>query len=64
MHLQLQKVLSKEFSGKELKDHEERLLAWCRGYKEKGWPAETPAYILAFYARHLKEEGKKKIFMP
>lgn len=36
---------------------EERLHAWAEGYRTKGWPSDTPSYLLYDYPRMLHSTG-------
>ena len=29
------------------------LLTWCHGFRDRGWPADTPPYVLSHYGDHL-----------
>jgi hypothetical protein len=58
MHLQLRKVVAEDVSAAEQKESLGKLLAWCRSYREQGWPDETPAYVLTHYGAHLKAAGQ------
>jgi hypothetical protein len=58
MHLQLRKVVAEDVSASEQKESLRKLLAWCRAYREQGWPDETPPYVLAHYVAHLKAAGQ------
>ncbi|WP_158516522.1 trypsin-like peptidase domain-containing protein [Kitasatospora sp. MBT66] len=43
-------IAQQEF-GPDLAPYVERLRAWAAGYARKGWPANTPAYLLRPYGR-------------
>jgi hypothetical protein len=57
MHLELRAVLAEQFGPAESQAYRDRLLAWCRGFAEAGWPDEIPDYVLEHYAAHLREVG-------
>jgi tetratricopeptide (TPR) repeat protein len=57
MHARLHERVREEFTFHELETGQQRLLAWCRGYQERGWPANTPDYILDEYGGHLADTG-------
>ena len=60
MHLQLRKVLEEEFGPAELRKRRAALADWCRGYQDRGWPDETPGYVLAHAAAHFREANDKE----
>ncbi len=43
--------------GRRLRTYRVRLHEWADGYRNRGWPAETPAYLLRGYPRMLQETG-------
>ncbi|WP_406062925.1 hypothetical protein [Micromonospora sp. NBC_00860] len=40
-----------------LREHRKRLHEWADSYRTRGWPAETPEYLLRGYGRLLHEVG-------
>jgi len=58
MHLQLRKVLAEDFSANEQAAYRQKVLDWCQSCNVRGWPEQTPGYVLAHYARHLAEAGQ------
>ncbi|WP_170231976.1 NACHT domain-containing protein [Saccharothrix saharensis] len=50
-HDTLLKTASHELSGAELGDRRTRLRAWAGGYRDRGWPVDTPEYLLADYPK-------------
>jgi tetratricopeptide (TPR) repeat protein len=57
MHLELRTVLTDQFSPPERQAYRRRLLAWLNRFAEAGWPDDTPHYVLAHAATHLREAG-------
>ncbi len=57
MHLELREALTDEFSARQLRASGTRLLSWCASYAKTAWPADTPAYVLDQFARHLASAG-------
>jgi tetratricopeptide (TPR) repeat protein len=58
MHLELRAVLVEQFtSPAERQAYRRRLLAWCASYSHRGWPTDTPDFVLDRYASHLHEVG-------
>ena len=57
MHPRLRDLLLGEFSASERADHTRRVLDWCAGYRARGWPEDTPAYVLDYGAAHLAAVG-------
>jgi hypothetical protein len=60
MHLQLRKVLEEEIGKAELRQRRDALLGWCKAHQDRGWPDETPDYVLAHAAAHFYEAGDKE----
>lgn len=54
-HRSLTELVAGEFSSAELAQLRERFVAWCRGYQDRGWPSETPRYIVEQCAQHYAE---------
>ena len=46
-------IAERRLSPGEQATYGQRVLAWCRRYREHGWPAEAPAYVFAHLAEHL-----------
>lgn len=55
---ELNEVIKKKFSRHEQENLQQRLLAWCEEYENKGWSEETPPYILNYYANHLEKTAR------
>jgi len=36
-----------------------RVVEWCAGFADAGWPPETPDYVLANYVVHLRQVGER-----
>ncbi|MCH9647687.1 MAG: NACHT domain-containing protein [Deltaproteobacteria bacterium] len=60
MHANLRGALEDDLGEGEVNRYRDRILAWCRGFEEQGWPESTPDYALAAYARHLFELDRQK----
>jgi tetratricopeptide (TPR) repeat protein len=58
MHLELRAILAEHFSADEQLACKARLLSWCGSFRVRGWPADTPEYVLDHYADHLLEAGE------
>jgi hypothetical protein len=54
-HRSLTELVAGEFTAAELAQLRERFVAWCRGYQDRGWPPETPRYIVEQCAQHYAE---------
>ena len=52
-HEELQ-VAAIDYLGGRLTRYRDRLHAWAAGYRARGWPAETPEYLLGGYFRLLE----------
>jgi tetratricopeptide (TPR) repeat protein len=57
MHDELAHALAAWFTPTERAALRSRLLGWCRAYAERGWPDDTPDYIVEHYAGHLFDAG-------
>jgi hypothetical protein len=55
-HRTLREAAEGEF-GSHLHKHRARLAAWCEEHRQRGWPADTPAYLLHDYPRVLAAAG-------
>ena len=51
-------AVAREKLGNDLRDYRRRIDGWADGYRERGWPAETPLYLLWPYGKLLGNEGK------
>lgn len=54
-HEELQKTAAATLGEAALDGHRRDLHAWADGYRERGWPAGTPEYLLRGYHRLLQE---------
>ena len=54
-HEELQTSASASLGQARLKEYRERLHTWAEGYRERGWPTETPEYLLRGYFRMLHD---------
>jgi hypothetical protein len=54
-HRRLRELIAGEFSAAELTAFAQGLIDWCASYGERGWPEDTPAYVLDHYADHLAQ---------
>ena len=50
-------AVAREKLGNDLRDYRRRIDGWADGYRERGWPAETPLYLLWPYGKLLGDEG-------
>jgi hypothetical protein len=53
-HEELQKAASRYFGQAGLAEYRKRLHSWADGYNSKGWPIDTPEYLLRGYFRLLR----------
>ena len=56
-HDQLGRVAEGYFGGRRLGRYRERLNSWAAGWHAKGWPPDTPEYLLIDYFQFLDELG-------
>ncbi|MGW5667380.1 hypothetical protein [Micromonospora sp. NPDC003776] len=56
-HEELQSTAMRLLGPSHLRTHRQRLHDWADRYRDRGWPLETPDYILRGYFRMLSEEG-------
>lgn len=35
------------------------MIGWCNAYRDAGWPADTPGYVLSYYVGHLYTTGRR-----
>lgn len=56
-HETLLDTAAHELAGPELDDYRSRLHVWADGYRDRGWPADTPEYLLAGYPDTLRATG-------
>ena len=54
-HHSLREFAAGEFSAAELAELRNAFAGWCRAYGARGWPPETPVYILEHCADHYAE---------
>jgi tetratricopeptide (TPR) repeat protein len=59
MHPRLREAVTGEFSRDELEAANRRMLEWCASYRARGWPPDTPEYMLDYYAAHLAAVGDR-----
>jgi hypothetical protein len=57
-HEDLQAVATEQLGADELALYRQKLHRWADGYREQGWPADTPEYLLRGYFRLLQQEPK------
>ncbi|MCW2859144.1 MAG: sle [Actinoallomurus sp.] len=55
-HGTLQEI-SQQRQRESLQTYRERLRSWAASYRDRGWPAETPSYLLRVYPRLLAASG-------
>ncbi|MEV0113472.1 hypothetical protein AB0H77_09520 [Streptomyces sp. NPDC050844] len=53
LHLQARRLIGEATLG----EYRERLHSWAAEYRERGWPPETPGYLLRGYFAMLREHG-------
>ena len=51
-------AVAEETLGNDLGPYRQRLHGWADGYRERGWPADTPQYLLRPYWTLLADKGK------
>lgn len=56
-HEELQASAEERLGGALIAGYRERLHRWADGYRESGWPADTPEYLLRGYHRLLVATG-------
>ncbi|WP_208761101.1 tetratricopeptide repeat protein, partial [Micromonospora orduensis] len=56
-HEELQITAAQRLGSLRLAGYRERLHAWAEGYRQQGWPAGTPEYLLRGYYRMLQADG-------
>ncbi|MDQ3886023.1 MAG: hypothetical protein M3308_03160, partial [Actinomycetota bacterium] len=56
-HEELQAEAERRLGQARLADYRHRLHAWADRYRQLGWPADTPEYLLRGYYRMLTESG-------
>jgi hypothetical protein len=57
-HEELQEAATKYLGKVRLEAYRERLHDWAEGYRERGWPEETPEYLLRGYYQMLRSTGE------
>jgi hypothetical protein len=55
-HEELQAASVAFFGGDRLDAFRQRLHAWADGWRRRGWPADTPEYLLGGYGEMLRQE--------
>ncbi|WP_030609820.1 ATP-binding protein [Streptomyces fulvoviolaceus] len=60
MHLELRSVVSGQFGPGEQQMFRDRVLDWGAGFAAADWPEDTPDYLLARYAAHLREANRSE----
>jgi hypothetical protein len=63
-HEELQLTAASELGKACLASYRERLHGWAAGYQAKGWPADTPEYLLSGYFRLLYQLGDVTRMVP
>ncbi|MEV1321449.1 hypothetical protein AB0J14_35840 [Micromonospora arborensis] len=56
-HEELQSTAMKLLGPSRLRDYRQRLHDWADRYREQGWPADTPEYLLLGYFGMLSDQG-------
>jgi hypothetical protein len=51
------RVTAVERFGRALAGYRDRINRWADGYRERGWPAETPRYLQRGYVEMLRDSG-------
>ncbi len=54
-HEELQTAAAHSLGKARLMEYRERLHTWAEGYRQQGWPAQTPEYLLRGYFRMLQD---------
>lgn len=49
--------LARKLLGESLDQHRQRIFVWAEEYRQQGWPAQTPEYLLRGYFRMLDDLG-------
>ncbi|MEV7094659.1 hypothetical protein AB0M80_17670 [Amycolatopsis sp. NPDC051045] len=57
-HEGLQDKAVSRFGSDALRAYRDRITAWADEYRDRGWPASTPQYLLLGYPRLLQEAGQ------
>lgn len=57
-HEGLQARAMSRFGADGLQPYRDRLMAWADEYRDQGWPASTPQFLLLGYPRLLPETGE------
>jgi tetratricopeptide (TPR) repeat protein len=60
MHLEFRAVVGEQFGPTERQGYRRQLLDWCANWGARGWPDDTPDYVLDHYCSHLREAGDKE----
>jgi tetratricopeptide (TPR) repeat protein len=56
-HEELSRIALDRLGEPRLAEYRSRLHAWADGYRDRGWPPETPEYLLSGYFRFLQAGG-------
>jgi hypothetical protein len=56
-HEELQAGATAQFGGQRLAGYRDRLHRWAGGYRDRGWPGDTPEYLLSGYFQMLTAAG-------
>ncbi|WP_158228089.1 trypsin-like peptidase domain-containing protein [Pseudonocardia sp. MH-G8] len=59
-HRTLQEIAEREFGAARLAQLRDRLHGWAGSYRSRGWPADTPVYLLRDYQRVLAMAGDRE----
>ncbi|MCT9075299.1 hypothetical protein [Streptomyces fulvoviolaceus] len=63
-HEELRRRALAELGDTAMATYEARLHAWADDYRAKGWPADTPPYLLYDYSRMLRRSGGTERLVP
>lgn len=56
-HEELQRETETYFGDKGIERYRDRLHIWADSYRDRGWPSETPHYLLQIYPQMLQSSG-------
>ncbi|MEV7863730.1 hypothetical protein AB0O86_34300 [Streptomyces hirsutus] len=62
-HEELRRIAVTALGPSVISGCEARLHAWADGYRAKGWPPDTPSYLLYDYSRLLRNTGSTEQFV-
>jgi hypothetical protein len=54
-------ISARTMLGRRLDSYRDRLHAWADSYRDAGWPAETPEYLLLGYTRMLDDDLERRV---